>query len=220
MTRWRTSRPSTTLATIPQVLVVSPDVEGGQRCGKLIALAQQPARQQAQLTAAPAPPVGSPRKRSARWPASTPCTCRYKTSAQAITDLVGGQLHFLVDRRRPRRGAVAGRQGEGAGDHLVAPRCPRRAGPADDGRSAACRATNSSPGWRCSRRRARRQPVVQSPGRSRQRRSFAVQACRSTWRRCTRCRSRERRESLRQLVAARHRAVGPAGSERPASSPD
>ncbi|MCG2595647.1 tripartite tricarboxylate transporter substrate binding protein [Ramlibacter sp. XY19] len=85
--------PITTLATIPQVLVVSPALKVNS-LQELIALAKS---QPGKLNYGSSSATGRIASEAFRQQAGIDAVhVPYKTSAQAITDLVGGQLHFLV----------------------------------------------------------------------------------------------------------------------------
>jgi len=85
--------PVTTLATIPQVLVVSPDLKVNN-LKELIALARS---RPGKLNYGSSSATGRVASEAFRQMAGIDAVhIPYKTSAQAITDLVGGQLHFLV----------------------------------------------------------------------------------------------------------------------------
>lgn len=85
--------PITTLATIPQVLVVSPSLQVNN-LQELIALAK---KQAGKLNYGSSSATGRVASEAFRQMAGIDAVhVPYKTSAQAITDLVGGQLHFLV----------------------------------------------------------------------------------------------------------------------------
>jgi len=85
--------PITTLATIPQVLVVSTDLNVNN-LGELIALAR---KSPGKLNYGSSSATGRVASEAFRQVASIDAVhVPYKTSAQAITDLVSGQLHFLV----------------------------------------------------------------------------------------------------------------------------
>lgn len=85
--------PITTLATIPQVLVVSPELKVNN-LRELIALARS---QPGKLNYGSSSATGRVASEALRQMAGIDAVhIPYKTSAQAITDLVGGQLHFLV----------------------------------------------------------------------------------------------------------------------------
>lgn len=85
--------PITTLATIPQVLVVSPTLKVNN-LKELIALARS---QPGKLNYGSSSATGRVASEAFRQMADIDAVhVPYKTSAQAITDLVGGQLHFLV----------------------------------------------------------------------------------------------------------------------------
>jgi tripartite-type tricarboxylate transporter receptor subunit TctC len=85
--------PITTLATIPQVLVVSPALKVNS-LQELIALAKS---QPGKLNYGSSSATGRIASEAFRQQAGIDAVhVPYKTSAQAITDIVGGQLHFLV----------------------------------------------------------------------------------------------------------------------------
>ena len=85
--------PITTLATIPQVLVVAPSLKVNT-LRELIALAKA---QPGKLNYGSSSATGRVASEALRQMAGIDAVhVPYKTSAQAITDLVGGQLHFLV----------------------------------------------------------------------------------------------------------------------------
>lgn len=85
--------PVTTLATIPQVLVVSPTL-GVDALKDLIALAKS---KPGKLNYGSSSATGRIASEALRQMAGIDALhVPYKTSAQAITDLTGGQLHFLV----------------------------------------------------------------------------------------------------------------------------
>ena len=85
--------PVTTLATIPQVLVVSPTL-GVDNLKDLIALARS---RPGKLNYGSSSATGRIASEAFRQMAGIDAVhIPYKTSAQAITDLVGGQLHFLI----------------------------------------------------------------------------------------------------------------------------
>ena len=85
--------PVATLATIPQVLVVAPSLGVGS-VQELIALAR---RRPGQLNYGSSSATGRIASEAFRQQAGLDAVhVPYKTSAQAITDLIGGQLHFLV----------------------------------------------------------------------------------------------------------------------------
>ena len=85
--------PVTTLATIPQVLVVAPSLNVNT-LQQLIALAKS---QPGKLNYGSSSATGRVASEAFRQMAGIDAVhVPYKTSAQAITDLVGGQLHFLV----------------------------------------------------------------------------------------------------------------------------
>ncbi|MBL0421484.1 tripartite tricarboxylate transporter substrate binding protein [Ramlibacter sp. AW1] len=85
--------PITTLATIPQVLVVSPSL-GVNNLQELVALAR---KEPGKLNYGSSSATGRVASEAFRQMAGIDAVhVPYKTSAQAITDLVGGQLHFLV----------------------------------------------------------------------------------------------------------------------------
>ncbi|MEO5672641.1 MAG: tripartite tricarboxylate transporter substrate binding protein [Ramlibacter sp.] len=85
--------PVTTLATIPQVLVVAPSLNVNT-LQQLIALARS---QPGKLNYGSSSATGRVASEAFRQMAGIDAVhVPYKTSAQAITDLVGGQLHFLV----------------------------------------------------------------------------------------------------------------------------
>ncbi|MDO9436873.1 tripartite tricarboxylate transporter substrate binding protein [Hydrogenophaga sp.] len=85
--------PVTTLATIPQVLVVSPTL-GVDNLKDLIALAKS---RPGKLNYGSSSATGRIASEAFRQMAGIDAVhIPYKTSAQAITDIVGGQLHFLV----------------------------------------------------------------------------------------------------------------------------
>ena len=85
--------PITTLATIPQVLVVAPAL-GPKTLQELIAFARgRPGK----LNYGSSSATGRVASEAFRQQAGIDAVhVPYKTSAQAITDLIGGQLHFLV----------------------------------------------------------------------------------------------------------------------------
>ena len=85
--------PVTTLATIPQVLVVSPTL-GVKDLQELIALAR---RQPGKLNYGSSSATGRVASEAFRQMAGIDAVhVPYRTSAQAITDLIGGQLHFMI----------------------------------------------------------------------------------------------------------------------------
>jgi tripartite-type tricarboxylate transporter receptor subunit TctC len=85
--------PITTLATIPQVLVVSPTLNVNT-LAELISLAR---KQPGTLNYGSSSATGRVASEAFRQMAGIDAVhVPYKTSSQAITDLVGGQLHFLV----------------------------------------------------------------------------------------------------------------------------
>ncbi len=85
--------PVTTLATIPQVLVVSPTL-GVDNLKDLIAMARS---RPGKLNYGSSSATGRIASEALRQMAGIDAVhIPYKTSAQAITDIVGGQLHFLV----------------------------------------------------------------------------------------------------------------------------
>ena len=85
--------PITTLATIPQVLVVSPTLKVNTLL-ELIALAKS---QPGKLNYGSSSATGRIASEAFRQQAGIDAVhVPYKTSAQAITDLVSGQLHFLI----------------------------------------------------------------------------------------------------------------------------
>ncbi|MCB2001948.1 MAG: tripartite tricarboxylate transporter substrate binding protein [Rhodoferax sp.] len=85
--------PITTLATIPQVLVVSPSLNVNN-LNELIALAR---RSPGKLNYGSSSATGRVASEAFRQVTGIDAVhVPYKTSAQAITDLVSGQLHFLV----------------------------------------------------------------------------------------------------------------------------
>jgi tripartite-type tricarboxylate transporter receptor subunit TctC len=85
--------PVTTLATIPQVLVVSPTL-GVKDLPELIALAK---RQPGKLNYGSSSATGRVASEAFRQMAGIDAVhVPYRTSAQAITDLIGGQLHFMI----------------------------------------------------------------------------------------------------------------------------
>jgi tripartite-type tricarboxylate transporter receptor subunit TctC len=85
--------PVTTLATIPQVLVVSPTLKVNN-LRELIALAK---KEPGKLNYGSSSATGRVASEAFRQMAGIDAVhVPYKTSSQAITDLVGGQLHFLV----------------------------------------------------------------------------------------------------------------------------
>lgn len=85
--------PITTLARIPQVLVASPTL-GIKTLAELIALAR---KQPGKLNYGSSSATGRVASEAFRQQAGIEAVhVPYRTSAQAITDLVGGQLHFLV----------------------------------------------------------------------------------------------------------------------------
>ena len=85
--------PVTTLATIPQVLVVSPALKVNS-LRELIALARSAP---GKLNYGSSSATGRVATEAFRLAAGIDAVhVPYKTSAQAITDLVGGQLHFLI----------------------------------------------------------------------------------------------------------------------------
>ncbi|HYF21459.1 MAG TPA: tripartite tricarboxylate transporter substrate binding protein [Ramlibacter sp.] len=85
--------PITTLATIPQVLVVSPTLNVGT-LQELMALAR---REAGKLNYGSSSATGRIASEAFRQMAGIQAVhVPYKTSAQAITDLISGQLHFLV----------------------------------------------------------------------------------------------------------------------------
>jgi len=85
--------PVTTLATIPQVLVVSPTL-GVKDLPELIALAK---RQPGKLNCGSSSATGRVASEAFRQMAGIDAVhVPYRTSAQAITDLIGGQLHFII----------------------------------------------------------------------------------------------------------------------------
>lgn len=85
--------PVTTLATIPQVLVVAPSL-GVNTLQELITLARS---QPGKFNYGSSSATGRVASESFRQMAGIEAVhVPYKTSAQAITDLIGGQLHFLI----------------------------------------------------------------------------------------------------------------------------
>ena len=85
--------PVTTLATIPQVLVVSPALNV-EDLPELIALAK---RQPGKLNYGSSSATGRVASEAFRQMAGIDAVhVPYRTSAQAITDLIGGQLHFMI----------------------------------------------------------------------------------------------------------------------------
>ncbi|MBL8289792.1 MAG: tripartite tricarboxylate transporter substrate binding protein [Rubrivivax sp.] len=85
--------PVTTLATIPQVLVVSPGLKVNT-LAELVALARS---QPGKLNYGSSSATGRVATEALRQQAGIDAAhVPYKTSAQAITDLISGQLHFLV----------------------------------------------------------------------------------------------------------------------------
>ncbi len=85
--------PITTLATIPQVLVVSPAL-GVNNLQELIALAR---RNPGKFNYGSSSATGRVATEAFRQMAGIDAVhVPYKTTSQAITDLVGGQLHFLI----------------------------------------------------------------------------------------------------------------------------
>jgi len=85
--------PVTTLATIPQVLVVGPGLKVNT-LAELIALAKS---QPGKLNYGSSSATGRVATEALRQMAGIDAAhVPYKTSAQAITDLISGQLHFLV----------------------------------------------------------------------------------------------------------------------------
>jgi len=85
--------PVTTLATIPQVLMVSPTL-GVKDLQELIALAK---RQPGKLNYGSSSATGRVASEAFRQMAGIDAVhVPYRTSAQAITDLIGGQLHFMI----------------------------------------------------------------------------------------------------------------------------
>lgn len=85
--------PITTLATIPQVLVVSPTLKVNT-LQELMALARS---QPGKLNYGSSSATGRVATEAFRQMAGIDAVhIPYKTSAQAITDLISGQLHFLV----------------------------------------------------------------------------------------------------------------------------
>lgn len=85
--------PITTLATIPQVLVVSPTLKVAT-LPELIALARS---QPGKLNYGSSSATGRVASEAFRQMAGIDAVhVPYRTSAQAITDLISGQLHFLV----------------------------------------------------------------------------------------------------------------------------
>jgi len=85
--------PVTTLATIPQVLVVSPTL-GVKDLPELIALAK---RQPGKLNYGSSSATGRVASEAFRQLAGIDAVhVPYRTSAQAITDLIGGQLQFMI----------------------------------------------------------------------------------------------------------------------------
>ena len=85
--------PVTTLATIPQVLVVSPSL-GVKDLPELIALAK---RQPGKLNYGSSSATGRVASEAFRQLAGIDAVhVPYRTSAQAITDLIGGQLQFMI----------------------------------------------------------------------------------------------------------------------------
>jgi tripartite-type tricarboxylate transporter receptor subunit TctC len=85
--------PVTTLATIPQVLVVSPSLNL-KNLQEFIALARSKA---GQLNYGSSSATGRVASEAFRQMAGIDAVhVPYRTSAQAITDLISGQLHFLV----------------------------------------------------------------------------------------------------------------------------
>ena len=89
----RRLRPVTTLATIPQVLVVSPTLKVNT-LQELMTLARS---QPGKLNYGSSSATGRVASEAFRQMAGIDAVhVPYKTSAQAITDLISGQLHFLV----------------------------------------------------------------------------------------------------------------------------
>ncbi len=85
--------PITTLATIPQVLVVSPTIQVNS-VQELIALAR---RRPGQLNYGSSSATGRVAAEALRQAAGIDAVhIPYKTSSNAITDLISGQLHFMV----------------------------------------------------------------------------------------------------------------------------
>jgi tripartite-type tricarboxylate transporter receptor subunit TctC len=85
--------PVTTLATIPQVLVVSPTLKVGT-LQELMTLARS---QPGKLNYGSSSATGRVASEAFRQMAGIDAVhVPYKTSAQAVTDLISGQLHFLV----------------------------------------------------------------------------------------------------------------------------
>jgi len=85
--------PVTTLATIPQVLVVSPTL----KVNTLVELIELAKSQPGKLNYGSSSATGRIASEAFRQQAGIDAVhVPYKTSAQAITDLVSGQLHFLV----------------------------------------------------------------------------------------------------------------------------
>ncbi|MGB3070541.1 MAG: tripartite tricarboxylate transporter substrate binding protein [Ottowia sp.] len=85
--------PVATLATIPQVLLVAPSLQVNT-VQELIALARQRAGQLNYGSSSATGRIASEAfRQQARFEA---VHIPYKTSGQAITDLIGGQLHFLI----------------------------------------------------------------------------------------------------------------------------
>jgi tripartite-type tricarboxylate transporter receptor subunit TctC len=85
--------PITTLATIPQVLVVSPTL----KVNTLVELIELAKSQPGKLNYGSSSATGRIASEAFRQQAGIDAAhVPYKTSAQAITDLVSGQLHFLV----------------------------------------------------------------------------------------------------------------------------
>lgn len=85
--------PITTLATIPQVLVVSPTL----KVNTLVELIELAKSQPGKLNYGSSSATGRIASEAFRQQAGIDAAhVPYKTSAQAITDLINGQLHFLV----------------------------------------------------------------------------------------------------------------------------
>lgn len=85
--------PVTTIATIPQVLIVSPTLQV-DRLADLIAMARQ---RPGQMNYGSSSATGRIASESFRQMAGIDAVhVPYKTSTQAMTDLVSGQLHFMI----------------------------------------------------------------------------------------------------------------------------
>ena len=137
--------PVTTLATIPQVLVVSPSLNV-KNLQEFIALARS---KPGQLNYGSSSATGRVASVAFRQLAGIEAVhVPYRTSAQAITDLISGQLHLLVtDAGLGVAEAQVGRVRHWASVRRAAwparPICRRSP-------KRACPATSSSPGSRCS----------------------------------------------------------------------